>query len=268
LKIGERSTLTAKVYAPNGLASQSFGLGIRDIGSNDAEVELLANLNIDGSIDSIEVIQKTDVVAPETLTVSNEKAYCKDGDAEKLCDEIKFAFTLQEPLQYEKAYSQHIDFKRRAGQVWVNHGFEITGEQITPMLSNMIPSNVRDQGLLKVTQVAKYSPYWVADNHRMFEMNSFGSFKEINQSFERFQDTGIAFTRMHSGFGGIIAYEQNRALDIFDAASLVSELPASFAYIFPETDERITEEMRQEMLVQEEIAKEILDEMDRQDRHY
>jgi len=268
LKIGERSTLTAKVYAPNGLASQSFGLGIQDIGSNDAEVELRANLNIDGSIDSIEVIQKTDVVDPETITVSNEKAYCKDGDAEKLCDEIKFAFTLQEPLQYEKAYSQHIDFKRRAGQVWVNHGFEITGEQITPMLSNMIPSTVRYEGLLKVTQVAKYSPYWVTDDHRMFEMNSFGSFKQINQSFERFQDTGDARTRMHSGYGGIIAYEQNRALDIFDSSNLVSELPASFAYIFPETGERINEEMRQAMLLQEQIAKEVLDEMNKQNRHH
>jgi len=136
------------------------------------------------------------------------------------------------------------------------------------MLSNMIPSNVRDQGLLKVTQVEKYSPYWVADNHRMFEMNSFGSFKEINQSFERFQDTGTAYTRMHSGFGGIIAYEQDRALDVFDSSIYISELPESFAYIFPETGERITEEMRQAMLVQEEVAKGILDEMDRQDRHY
>jgi len=268
LKIGERSTLTAKVYAPDGLASQSFGLGIRDVGSNDAEVELRVNLNRDGSIDSIEVIQKTDVVDPETITVGNEKAYCQEADAEKLCDEIKFAFTLQEPLQYEKAYSQHIDFKRRAGQVWVNHGFEITGEQITPMLSNMIPSNVRDAGLLKVNQVAKYSPYWVSDDDRMFEMNSFGSFKEINQSFERFQDTGTAYHRMHSGFGGIIQYEQNRALETFDASNLVSELPASFAYIFPESGERINEEMRQAMLLQEQIAQKVLDEMNRQQRNY
>ena len=102
----------------------------------------------------------------------------------------------------------------------------------------------------------------------MFEMNSFGSFKQINQSFERFQDTGDARTRLHSGYGGIIAYEQNRALDIFDAGSLVSELPASFAYIFPETGERINEEMRQAMLVQEQIAKEVLDQMDRQQRNH
>jgi aspartate oxidase len=45
-------------------------------------------------------------------------------------------------------------------------------------------------------------------------------------------------------------------------------LPDSFAYIFSETGQRITEEMRQEMHTQEEIAKAILDEMDKQDRHY
>jgi len=73
---------------------------------------------------------------------------------------------------------------------------------------------------------------------------------------------------MHSGFGGIIAYEQDRALDVYDSSKYISELPASFAYIFPETGQRITEEMSQGMLVQEEIAKRILDKMDRQDRHY
>jgi hypothetical protein len=161
-----------------------------------------------------------------------------------------------------------IDWKLRDQRTFLNEGFDISGDSLNPMLSNMIPSTVRDEGLLKVTQIAKYSPYWEADDGRIFEMNSFGSFKQINHSFERFQDTGTANTRMHSGFGGIISYEQNRALDVFDATSLVSELPASFAYIFPETGQRITEEMRQEMHTQEEIAKAILDEMDKQDRHY
>ena len=63
-------------------------------------------------------------------------------------------------------------------------GFDISGESLNPMLAKMIPSNVKNQGLLKVTQVAKYSPYWQGENGQMFEMNSFGSFKQINQSFE------------------------------------------------------------------------------------
>ena len=99
-------------------------------------------------------------------------------------------------------------------------------------------------------------------------MNNFGSFKQINQSFERFQDTGNAFTRMHSGFGGIIAYEQKRALEVFDSSEFISHLPESFAYIFPETGQRITDEIKQEMILQEQIAKEILDAIVKQQRNY
>jgi hypothetical protein len=132
----------------------------------------------------------------------------------------------------------------------------------------MIPSTVRDEGLIQVTQVAKYSPYWSTEDGRMFEMNSFGSFKQINQSFERFQDTGNAFTRAHSGFGGIIDYEQDRATDVFDSSELISELPESYAYIFPESGQRVTDEMLQEMQLQAEMAQGILDEMDKQNRHY
>jgi len=73
---------------------------------------------------------------------------------------------------------------------------------------------------------------------------------------------------MHSGFGGIIAYEQNRALDVFDSSNYISELPESFAYIYPETGQRITDKIMQEMLLQQEIAQAILDEMDKQNRHY
>jgi hypothetical protein len=116
--------------------------------------------------------------------------------------------------------------------------------------------------------VAKYSPYWQGEDGRMFEMNGFGSFKQINKSFERFQDTGNASTRLHSGFGGIIAYEQDRATDVFDSSELISELPESYAYIFPESGQRVTDEMLQEMHLQAEIAQSILDEMDKQDRYY
>jgi hypothetical protein len=136
------------------------------------------------------------------------------------------------------------------------------------MLAKTIPSNVRNEGLLQITQVAKYSPYWTSEDGRMFEMNSFGSFTEINKSFERFQDSGSAFTRQHSAFGGILEYEQNKALNVFDSSKYVSEVPESFAYIFPETGERLTDETINEMHLQEEIAKRVLDEMDRQDRNY
>ena len=87
------------------------------------------------------------------------------------------------------------------------------------------------------------SYYGATDDGRVFEMNSFGSFKQVNQKFERFQDTGDARTRLHSDYGKIIEYEENRAMKVFDANNLVSELPDSFGYKI-EMKERMSQEMK------------------------
>jgi len=269
VEIGAINTFSATVYTDKGLWIQEFLFGVPGVGEGHlAELGVEVWYDNNGEIDEVKVVQNSDVIDADTVSVSHEMTKCLPTDAEARCNTTTVSMTFLEPLIDKVMIIGAIDNDRRSERTSLNEGFDISGESLNPMLANMIPSTVKYEGLIKVTQVEKYSPYWVTDDHRMFEMNSFGSFKQINQSFERFQDSGSAFTRMHSGFGGIIAYEQNRALDIFDATSLVSELPESFAYIFPETHERITEEMRQEMLVQEEIAKAILDEMDRQDRHY
>jgi hypothetical protein len=64
---------------------------------------------------------------------------------------------------------------------------------------------------------------------------------------------------LHSSFGGIIAYEQQRAQNIFEASMYLSDIPESFTYNFPEYGPRISDELRQKMLLQEEIAKNILE---------
>jgi len=46
---------------------------------------------------------------------------------------------------------------------------------------------------------------------------------------------------------------------LFNSTEYISELPESFAYIFPEHDERIDDKMRQQMLIQEQIAKDHLE---------
>jgi hypothetical protein len=129
----------------------------------------------------------------------------------------------------------------------------------------MIPSPKKGEGLVKVVQNQKYSDYWSTEDGRIFEMNSFGSFKQINQSFERFQDSGNVFTRQHSDFGKIIAYEQNRALKVFDSSKLISYLPDSFSHDIT-ISERITPEVLQEMIIQQHIAQKVFDEMHKQTR--
>ena len=62
-------------------------------------------------------------------------------------------------------------------------------------------------------------------------------------------------------------YEKNRAAEVFDASILISELPDSFGHHIV-MKERMSEEMKQHMQLQEQIAKGILDQMDKQNRYY
>jgi len=266
--IGTVNSFSATVYADKKLKVQEFLFGIPNVGeAHLAELGVEVWYDTAGNVDEVKVIQKSDVIDVSTLVVSHAKTKCLSSDQESRCDTTTVSMTFLEPLKDKVMAIKAIDFKNRDQRTYLNDGFDITGESLNPMLSTMIPSTVKHEGPLKVTQSAKYSPYWMAEDGRTFEMNSFGSFKQINQEFERFQDSGEARTRMHSGFGGIIQYEQNRALEIFDSTKLISELPDSFGYYF-EIQDRINDEMKQDILLQEKKAQKILDNMDRQNRDY
>jgi hypothetical protein len=268
VEIGTMNSFTATVYADKKLKVQEFLFGIPNVGeSHLAELGVEVWYDRDGAIEDIVVEQDTAVIDEGTISVSHEKTKCLSTDEEALCDTTTVAMSFNEPLKDKVMAIKAIDYANRDQRTYLNDGFDVSGESLNPMFTKMIPSNVKNQGLLEVTQLAKYSPYWQSADGRMFEMNSFGSFKEINQSFERFQDTGNAFTRMHSGFGGILDYEQNRATQVFDSTKLISDLPDSFGYHFEMTD-RLNEQLISDMLEQQEIAKKILEEMDKQNRHY
>ena len=267
--IGTVNSFSATVYADKKLKIQEFLFGIPSVGeAHLAELGVEVWYDNNGEIEDVKVVQNSDVIDVDTVSVTHEKVKCIPTDAEARCDTTTVSMIFLEPLIDKVMAVKAVDYALRDQRTYLNEGFDISGESLNPMLSNMIPSTIKNEGLLKVTQVEKYSPYWTADDGRMFEMNNFGSFKQINQSFERFQDTGNAFTRMHSGFGGIIAYEQKRALEVFDSSEFISNLPESFAYIFPETGQRITDEIKQEMILQEQIAKEILDAIVKPQRNY
>jgi parallel beta-helix repeat protein len=267
VEIGTMNSFTATVYADKSLKVQEFLFGIPNVGeSHLAELGIEVWYDRDGAIEDIVVDQDTAVIDEGTISVSHEKTKCLSTDSEPLCDTTTVSMTFLEPLADKVMAVKAIDYALRDQRTYLNDGFDISGDSLNPMLTQMIPSNVKNQGLLEVTQLVKYSPYWQSADGRMFEMNSFGSFKEINQSFERFQDTGNAFTRLHSGFGGILDYEQNRATQVFDSSKLISDLPDSFGYHF-EMTERLNDQLLNEMLEQQEIAKKILEEMDKQTRH-
>jgi hypothetical protein len=268
VEIGTINSFSATVFADKKLKVQEFLFGIPHVGeSHLAELGVEVWYNMNGGIENVVVVQQSKVIDSNIINATHQKTKCLSTDLEPLCDTTTVSMKFLEPLTDKVMAIKAIDFKLRDQRTYLNDGFDISGDSINPMKTKMIPSQLKNQGLIKVTQLEKYSPYWQSNDGRMFEMNHFGSFKEINHSFERFVDTGDARTRMHSGFETILEHEQNRATQVFDANEIISELPNSFGYHFDIT-KRFNDELSKEMIEQQAIAKEILKEMDKQQRDY
>ncbi len=267
IEIGALNSFAATVYASKDLKVQEFLFGVPGIGMGHlAEMRVEVWFDNTGEIYEIKVLQDTEVIDRASLSITHQKVKCQETDMEEKCDKTFMSAVFLEPLQDNVMAIKAMDFKLRDQTTYLNDGFDISGDSLNPMVTKMIPSPTKGEGLIKITQNEKYSDYWTTDDGRIFEMNSFGSCKLINFEFKRFQDSGEPLTRLHSGFGGVILDEQERALSVFDSSALVSELPESFAYTFPESHERITEQMIQDMIIQEHIAQKVLEEMNKQTR--
>jgi hypothetical protein len=231
-----------------------------------AEMRIEVWFDTDGKIDDVKINQGDSLVIDTSrLTVSHEKSKCLLTDKEKNCDSTKLEAVFLEKLKFDISAIKAIDFKLRDQTTYLNDGFDISGKSLNPMKTMEIPSTVKGEGLITVTQTEKYSPFWISENEKMFEKNNFDSFKQIDIKFERFQDSGTAYTRQHSEFGKVMIYEQKRALKLFNATEFISELPDSFSHDIL-IQERITDEVKDKMFNQEQIAQEFLKRNDVQAR--
>ncbi len=269
VNLGELNTFEAKVYAEQGVKVQEFLFGIPQKGdAHLAELGVEVWFGLFGEIQDIKVIQKSNVIDIDSLTATQQKTNCLSSDVEQDCIVTTVSMTFLEPLRDKVMAIKAIDYKNRYQITYLNEGFDVSGQSLNAMKTMMIPSPERYEGLIPLTQTEKYSLHWTAEDGRIFERNDSGSFSQINQSFERFQDVGEPRTRLHSGFGGVIAYEQERATAIFDASEFFSELPDYIPYSEPKISERMDQEMKEKMLEQEKICLKYLEQIDKQTRNY
>ena len=186
INIGEVNSFEVKIYADKKLKVQEFLFGIPNVGeAHFAELGIEVWYNLNGEIEQVKAIQKSNVIDKETLVATHEKTRCQSADIEKKCDSTIVSMVFLEPLKDDVMAVKAIDYKNRYQITYLNEGIEIAGESLNPMLTSKIPSSLRDEGLILVTQTEKYSDYWIAEDGRLFEMNQFGSFKQVNQTFER-----------------------------------------------------------------------------------
>lgn len=184
---GVEYSVYAKGYFPDGLYVQEFCFGIPETGKGqDAEscVETYFDYGYgnDKKLTDVKVIQKTDVI--EVVSTSHKMSSCSVDDNRESCDMVTLKLKFLEPLHYDVMMIKGIDHDRKSTQTYLNEGFHVSGEQFTELPSVMIPSPLKYEGLIKVTQSEKYSPVWISSDGRQFEINSYGSAIWINQQFD------------------------------------------------------------------------------------
>lgn len=265
--IGEVNFFEAKVLSIHGLKVQEFIFGIPNKGeAHLGELAIEVWYDVFGEINDVKVVQKSNVIEINTVEATFEKTNCNSDDFDQSCILTNLSMVFLEPLEHKVMAIKAIDNMNRYQITYLNEGFDVSGDSLNPMASVMIPSPIRDEGLILVTQTEKYSSNWVTEDGRIFEKNEFGSFKQINHEFKRFQDSGEAKNRNHSSFGGVLAYEQERATQVFNSTNYISELPESFAITFKQNPERFTPELKAKMLEQEKECLEHLKESTKQAR--
>lgn len=267
IDVGKTYSFEATLFSKQGLIVQEFLFGIPGVGeAHMAEVGVEVWFDNVGQIQRVTVIQDSDVIDENKIVATHEKTKCKSLDSEENCDVTKIEVVFLEPLQDKIMAIKAIDSKNRYQITYLNEGIDVSGKSLNPMKTMLIPSPKKNEGPINVTQTEKYSTLWSTEDGRVFERNTFGSFNQINKSFERFQDSGEPLTRNHSDFIQVIGNERLKMEKIFNATSLISELPESFAYSFPDEHERITDTIRQKMIEQEKIAQKIIEESSLQAR--
>jgi len=168
---------------------------------------------------------------------------------------------------YETALKNAIDHKNRVIITYLNDGFDISGDSLNPMETKQIPGPEKYEGLITVTQAAKYRDIWIAEDGGEFERNESGAFYLINESFKRLVDTEkTMMNRNHSEFDTLIENETNRAAQILSeqlckrcSDEPFAEINDIFAYDYPTTIPKSEDHKIQAALIAENLkAQQIL----------
>jgi len=238
INVGETHTFELKTYAPKEIKLIELSLGVPEVGkAYMAELKIPVTIDYKGNYVDLEVIGDVDSI--EHLEITFNDSLCQPTDDKPKCFTIQYTMRFLEPFENKVISMQAIDHKNRSQTTYLNTGFEILGDSLNPMDIQSIMGTEKYEGLIPVTQKEKFSNIWIAEDGREFERNSFGSFTQINQTFEKSLTTPYksVMTRLHSNFPDMIIYEQERAVFIFDSSKLISELGESWTFDdAPKTD--------------------------------
>jgi len=212
VKLGQSNSFSAKVLAEKKLMVQEFLFGIPVVGeAHNAELGVEIFYDSGGEIERVQVIQKTDIIDVDSVKIIHAKSKCLSNETDEKCVTTLLSMKFLEPLKDKIMAIKAIDFKGRTHITYLNDGFDISGDSLNPMNTKLIPGTQKYEGLIEITQTAKYSDIWIANDGREFQINESGSVNQINQSSELPIETGALKNRNSIEFSALKLYQINKA---------------------------------------------------------
>jgi len=270
IKIGEINTISSTVFAPKELHVQEFLFGIPVVGeAHKAELGIEIFYTNQGVISNINIVQETNIIDVDSLVVTYTESPCSSTDDENLCDTTVLDMVFLEPLRHNVMALKAIDYKARTQITYLNHGFDISGESLNPMVTKMIPGPEKYEGTIKVTQTAKYSNIWLSEDNRAFTSKDAEAFVMVYQPTTRLSDPNTnTMTRMHSHFDEIKDMENYKASIVMKSLcskcgdESFDKINDIFAYEYPDTVLKSGDTELQKILDSENLrGQKIIDEM-------
>jgi|APSaa5957512535_1039671.scaffolds.fasta_scaffold01088_14 YVTN family beta-propeller protein len=229
--LGHENMFGAKLYADKKPKVVEFLFGVPEVQKGHLK-ELGIEVWIDhlGDVTELKAIQKSNVIDKETLYATLDKVECMADDVEKNCYLVKVFPEFLEPLKDKFMAVKVIDHKLRYQTTYLNEGFNVKGDSLNDMKTQMIPGIEKGEGLIKVTQTEKYSDIWLSDNGREFFKNDFDTFIFIIPDSKLIPNPRVDIE--------LRQWTIDNAIEVFDSSSLISELPESFSYDYPTISKR------------------------------
>lgn len=237
-KVGVPNLAEFKIYdnsGPDKIHHFEFAFGL---GKGESIDKNQAMIIWDKTFDGIETIELDDSQnVLENVRIFTSEVLCQE-DSQQMCLLVKVSHTFRAPLEFNVLGTNVWDAKRNAMQNYYNHGVQVEGDSMNAPLTKDIPGTYKHEGIITVTQSELYSDLWIATDGRIFEIWENGSYKLVHTEAEIHKDTGNMRDRSHSSFNDWKESQAELATSIFDSTTLVSTIPESFAYDFPNVDSR------------------------------
>lgn len=248
--------LKLKVYENNYLEWIQIGFGMPEIGSplNDAESLTTVYLNVDKSIDRVVTVEKHTLVDISRNSVSMVEC----GYTEQECYLLDIDFVYRDQQKNNIIAIEAVDRSRNNVIHYINDGILIVGESMnTPLEQQTTASNggafyPQRDGAVLLTLVDYKNDLWQDEYGYMWSTTQYGPYimDAVPVPIKDADPLSNVMTRTNSNFGGIIQYEEDRAIMVFDASKLVSVLGETFAY---EYNLQSHEDYQKEMAIKLEI---------------